>query len=238
MPGGDRALHEEIVWADRQPTNLKFRSTSTDDEGRERGIDARPPPRTGRTPQLLGRRVGVALDDLGHADPRWLWLAGLGFVVCLVGAAGAWRSAIGLCDGSLSLGDACCRFGAGSLANTLLPARAGDAVRIALFSRAIPHANRLRTAGGAYAALAASRAAVLGALVVGGAAAGVVPLWPLLAAAGLVAIAVAVAALARRTKTHLLDAFRALGDDPRSIARLAAWNAGQLGGRLAAATAV
>jgi len=190
------------------------------------------------TPQLLGRRVGVALDDLGHADPRWLWLAGLGFVVCLVGAAGAWRSAIGLCDGSLSLGDACCRFGAGSLANTLLPARAGDAVRIALFSRAIPHANRLRTAGGAYAALAASRAAVLGALVVGGAAAGVVPLWPLLAAAGLVAIAVAVAALARRTKTHLLDAFRALGDDPRSIARLAAWNAGQLGGRLAAATAV
>ena len=69
-----------------------------------------------------------------------------------------------------------------------MPFRAGDAVRIGLFARVLPNRERLWTTGGAFAALGAARAVVLGALVVGGAAAGFVPLWPLLVAAGLVAI--------------------------------------------------
>src|SRR5581483_3123385 len=166
------------------------------------------------TPQLLGRRVAAALATLGAADAKWLWLAGVGFALSVLGAAGSWRCAIGICGGRVGLGDSCARYGAGSLVNTFVPARGGDLVRIALFSRALPSTGRVWTTGGAFAALGAARALVLGALVVGGAVAGVVPLWPLLVVAGIVAVGVAAGVVARRSSAHLLDAFRRLGRDP------------------------
>jgi uncharacterized membrane protein YbhN (UPF0104 family) len=190
------------------------------------------------TPQILGRRVAAALDILGNAHAPWLWLAATGFTVSVVTASAAWRSSIAVCGGRLTLTDACARYGAGSLVNTLVPFRAGDVVRIALFSRVLPMKERLRTTGGAFAAMAASRALVIGGLVIGGAAAGIVPLWPFLIAAALVAAALAVGAFARRNASHLLDAFRAFGDDPLAALRLVAWLSLQLAGRLAAATAV
>ena len=102
----------------------------------------------------------------------------------------------------------------------------------------LPNRERLWTTGGAFAALGAARAAVLGALIVGGAATGVVPLWPLLVAAGLVALGIGAGIAARRTPSHLLDAFRELGRDPRAAARLVGWIALATAGRLASATAV
>ena len=154
------------------------------------------------TPQLLGARVAAALDTVGAADARWLWLAGVGFAVSVAAAAGSWRCAIGLCGGRVSVADACARYGAGSLVNTFVPARAGDIVRIGLFARVFPDKTRLWTTGGAFAALGAARAVVLGALVVAGAIAGVVPLWPLLIALALVTAAVAVALKARNRQAH------------------------------------
>ena len=59
------------------------------------------------TPQLLGTRLAAAFGRLDQADAKWLWLAGVGFAVAVVGAAGSWRSAIGLCGGRLSLTAAC-----------------------------------------------------------------------------------------------------------------------------------
>jgi uncharacterized membrane protein YbhN (UPF0104 family) len=195
------------------------------------------------TPQLLGARVAAALDAVGAADAKWLWLAGVGFAVSVAAAAGSWRCAIGLCGGRISVPDACARYGAGSLVNTFVPARAGDVLRIGLFARVFPDKTRLWTTGSAFAALGAARAVVLGALVVAGAAAGVVPLWPLLIALGLVAAAVGVAIKARNRQaegrlSHLLDAFRALGRQPSGAVRLTAWLALSTGGRLAAATAI
>src|SRR6266536_1002831 len=195
------------------------------------------------TPQLLGTRVAAAFGTLDHADAKLLWLAGVGFALAVVGAAGSWRSAIGLCGGRLSLTDACARYGAGSLVNTFVPARAGDAVRIALFSRVLPNRERLWTTGSACAALGAARAAVIAALVVAGALAGFVPVWPLLVALGLVAVGVGAALRARNSQaggrlSHLLDAFRELGRRPSGAARLVAWIALSTAGRLAAATAV
>jgi len=196
------------------------------------------------TPQLLGTRLAAAFGRLDQADAKWLWLAGVGFAVAVVGAAGSWRSAIRLCGGRLSLTDACARYGAGSLVNTFVPARAGDAVRIGLFSRVLPNRERLWTTGGAFAALGAARAVVLAVLVVAGAIAGFVPLWPLLVALALVCAGVAAVLRARRYESaggrlsHLLDAFRALGRRPGGAARLVAWIALSTAGRLAAATAV
>jgi uncharacterized membrane protein YbhN (UPF0104 family) len=190
------------------------------------------------TPQLLGTRVDAALDTVGSADPAWLWLAGIGFAISVLAAAGSWRCAIGLCGGHLSVTDACARYGVGSLVNTVVPFRAGDAVRIGLFSRVLPSEKRLWTTGGAFAALGAARAVVLGALIVAGYLAGAIPLWPLLIAGGLVATAIAVAMASRRSSAHILDAFRSLAKEPSGAARLVAWLALSTAGRLVAATAV
>jgi uncharacterized membrane protein YbhN (UPF0104 family) len=195
------------------------------------------------TPQLLGSRVAEAFETVGTADPRWLWLAGVGFAASVFASAGSWRCAIGLCGGHVSALDACARYGAGSLVNTLVPARAGDAVRIGLFARALPNRERLWTTGGAFAALSAAKAGALGLLVVAAALTGAVPLWPLVIAAGFVGTAVAVAIAARRREahskiSHLLDAFRALGREPRAAARLSAWVLLAAAARLTAATAI
>jgi len=134
--------------------------------------------------------------------------------------------------------DATARYGAGSLVNTFVPARAGDALRLALFSRLVPGEGRLLATGGAFVAVAAARAVVLGGLVTAGAILGVVPLWPLLVAGGLVLAAAALAVRARRSHTHLLDAFRELGRHPATAVRLAGWIALSVAGRFAGATAV
>lgn len=195
------------------------------------------------TPQLLGSRVGQALDGLGQADPGWLWLGGLGFLASLVGSAGAWWSALRLCGSRLSLADTNARYGVGSVVNTFVPARLGDAVRIGLFSRAFDHRDRLWVTGGAFAAVGAARALVLAALVVCGAAAGALPLWPLLVLGLMVGAAVAVAWLCRgqRARTHVahaLDAFRALGRRPRSGCSIVAWIVLAAAGRLGSAAAI
>jgi uncharacterized membrane protein YbhN (UPF0104 family) len=195
------------------------------------------------TPQLLGTRVLEAVSALNGADPKWLWVAGVGFFVSVLGSSASWRSAIGMCGGDLTLLDACARYGAGSLVNTFVPARAGDAVRIGLFSRALPNRDRLWTTGGAFAALGAARALILSVLVVVGAIAGVVPLWPLLIALGLVGAAVATALKfrnghAERRAAHLLDAFTALGRDWRAGLRLVGWIGLATAGRIASATAI
>jgi uncharacterized membrane protein YbhN (UPF0104 family) len=190
------------------------------------------------TPQLLGDRVLEALGTVRTADPKWLWLAGVGIATSVLAAAASWRSVIADCGGRVGIADACARYGAGSLVNTFVPARAGDAVRIALFSRALPRDGRLWTTSGAFVALAATRALVLGLLVTGGAIAGLIPAWPLLIVGGVVAIALAAALIARKIPVHLLDAFRALADDRKATARLVGWITLSTTGRLVAATAV
>jgi uncharacterized membrane protein YbhN (UPF0104 family) len=190
------------------------------------------------TPQLLGHRVAEALATMRTADAKWLWIAGGGFVVSVSAAAASWRSAIWLCGGRLSLAEACARYGAGSLVNTFVPFRAGDAVRIGLFARVLPTDKPLWTTGGAFAALAAARSVVLALVVLAGAVAGVVPLWPLLVAVALAALGLGAAIAARRTPSHLLDAFRELGRDRAAAARLLCWIALSTIGRLASATAV
>jgi uncharacterized membrane protein YbhN (UPF0104 family) len=255
MSGRDCAFHGKERTPQR--ANLKLRCTSTEEKTRNvNSMLAQINARIGRrgiaaacltllallvavaTPQILGTRVAESFSALRSAEPIWLWLAGIGFAVSVLAAAGSWRCAIGLCGGRLSVTDACARYGTGSLVNTLVPFRAGDAVRIGLFSRVLPSEKRLWTTGGAFAALGAARAVVLGALVVAGYLAGAVPLWPLLIAAGLVAAAVAVAIASRKSSAHLLDAFRSLAREPRGAARLVAWLAVSTGGRLLAATAI
>jgi uncharacterized membrane protein YbhN (UPF0104 family) len=181
--------------------------------------------------------LGKAVHAVGTANPSWLSLATLAFAGATVAAAGSWGCAVGLAGGETNLIDSCARYGAGSLVNTFVPFRAGDAVRIALFSRRIPHGHRVRATTGSFAALGAARAVVLTALVGAGALAGAIPLWPLGALGGLIAAAVLVSYVAREHDAgHFLDAFKAL--DRRSAPRLIGWMVASTVCRYLAAAAV
>jgi len=143
----------------------------------------------------------------------------------------------------MELNDAAAAYGTGSLASSLLPAGASDAVRIALFSRPLPRDGRLWTTGGILLALSAARAAVLLGLVIVAAAFGELPLWPVAVLGGVVIATVVVVVRLRRGRpqsrsAHLLDAFAALGESPRASCALGAWAAGSIAARVAAATAV
>ena len=194
-------------------------------------------------PELLGSEVRRALAGLSSARPIWLWLAGLCFLCSLAGTAGAWRSAIGLVGGRIGWLDAGARYGIGSLINSFAPARLGDGARLTLFSRALDDDERLWRVGGSFALIGVARALALALLIVAGSIVGALPLWPVLVLLGVTVVA-AVVALTTRNRTahthvaHLLDAFRALGQEPKRGARVALWIAFATLARIGAATAV
>jgi uncharacterized membrane protein YbhN (UPF0104 family) len=111
-------------------------------------------------PGLLRNEVEQALKGLGKADPAWLWLAAAGFLAALLCSALAWRAAIGNIDRA----EASARYAVGSLVNSVAPAHAGDAVRLALFARIAPD-GRMRTAGKALVGVGIMRLALVGVLL-------------------------------------------------------------------------
>ena len=112
------------------------------------------------SPQLFQRQVLDALAALEDAHAGWLWVAAAAFGAGLVLSGCAWRAATHLPDRV----DACARYGVGSLVNSLAPAHAGDAVRLALFAKASPD-SRLLTAGKALAGVGIARLLCTGVLL-------------------------------------------------------------------------
>lgn len=196
------------------------------------------------TPQLLGDRIVDALGELAGADPRWLWVGAVCFLAVIVCSGCAWRAAIDPCGGCrIGVVDAAARYGTGSLVNAAVPAGAGGATRIALFSRRIPGRDRLWIATGVAGAVGLARGPALALLVLAAAATGALPFWPVLVLAGALPLGAAVALLARRWRprrrvAHVLDAFRALAERPRAAAAVVGWMAVATGARVAAAAAV
>ena len=195
------------------------------------------------TPQLLGSRVGTAFGRLDDAQPEWLWLAALLVVVTFVTWAQAWRSVIRSCGGELGRGDAVARYAIGSAINTFAPARLGDVVRIALFSRRLEHPERAWTGAGVYTTIGAARSLWIALLLLGAFAWGALPLWPVAVCAVAVVFAVAAAAIARRRSphsrlAHFFDAYRELGRHPRAALPLLAWTALSTAARVGVVAAI
>jgi len=171
---------------------------------------------------------------LRGANPGELVLAGSCFATAVACSAASWRTLLGP---TLSLGDACARYGAGSLVNTLVPARAGDAVRLGLFGRVVP--GGLLAAGGVAAAVGTARWLAVVPLAIAGAVAARLPVPPLaIAAAGAATLPLAgawlLACRGSRRAAALLAPLRGAG--PRCLASLSAWVAGTIAARIAAAT--
>jgi uncharacterized membrane protein YbhN (UPF0104 family) len=195
------------------------------------------------TPQVLGTRVSNALTAFQGADKAWLALATLGFAAGFMCCVCAWRVALGASGGRISVARGSASLGVGALVNTFTPARAGDLVKVALFSRAIDGPDRLWTAGGTYAAVSAARCLSIAALVVAASVAGALPLWPVFALCGVVIALGAVALSSERWRrhhriAHLLDGFAALVRAPRFAARVLAWSAAVAVTRLGAIAAL
>lgn len=164
-----------------------------------------------------GVRTGI--DGIGAADLRWLVVAGALLACSLSGSALAWRAALRACGTRCTRVDAVARYGIGSLANALLPAKLGGVIRIGLFSRLVASEGAVWTTGGAAAAAGAARSIWLAALVAAASTTGVLPTWPAFALVGAGAVGVGAALVARRTRwharaAHVLDAFRALARRP------------------------
>jgi uncharacterized membrane protein YbhN (UPF0104 family) len=195
------------------------------------------------TPQLLGSRVSSALAALAGADQRWLTIGWLGFLAGFLATVGAWRAALGAAGGRICPRQAAARIGIGSLVNSIAPAKLGDAVKIALCAKAIEGPGRLWTTGGVYVALAATRSLTLGLLLVVAASTGAMPLWPVFALFGAVAVLAVAASFSGRLRRHpriaqVLGGFAALERSPRAIAAVLSWTVAMQLARLGATGAV
>lgn len=200
------------------------------------------------SPRLLGDAVGEALGTVAEASPGLLWLAASCFVVLMASMGLAWRAGVRALGGDTNGVDAAARYASGSFVSALVPAGAGGALRIALYSRLLPRPDRLWRAGGVSAAITAARSLALVAIVTLAWALGALPLWPVAVFLGGVLVAVA-AALAVRGREqarshagHVLDVFAALARCPRLALALAGWTAcaqaARVGGAAAIAAAV
>lgn len=195
------------------------------------------------TPQLLGSHVAAAFHALAGADQQPLVLGALGFVVAFVATVAGWRVALQASGARLSFVQAGARIGVGALVNSFAPAKLGDAVKVALCSRAIERPGRIWRAGGVYAGLAAVRSLMLAGLVVVASLTGAMPLWPLFALIGVAAVLAVTATFSRRVRhhpriAHLLEGLAALERSPRALAAVVGWTFVMVVARFLATVAV
>jgi len=119
-------------------------------------------------------------------------------LLALAASAGAWRCALRSAGAEIRCADAWGCYGIGSLANTVLPARLGEAVRIGLFARRVDAHDRHWLSAGACGSVATARAFVYALTCSAAAAAGILPAWTLVAPAIGIGLAVLVASLSPR----------------------------------------
>ena len=148
----------------------------------------------------IREKLATGIEELDRADPTLLGLAVLAFAGGLACSGLAWRAGLEAAGVRTSALDAVARYVTGSLVNSLVPLRAGGAVRISLYLRVSPSA---RAVAGVAASIGAVRAGALAALVVAASATVPVPAWPGALLVGAAVAAALVAAWLARSLTGL-----------------------------------
>jgi uncharacterized membrane protein YbhN (UPF0104 family) len=181
-----------------------------------------------------------AIGDTGSAQPGWIVVATAAFLAAALCTATAWWSALKACNGTIGLVNTTSRYAVGCLVNTFVPARAGDAVRVGLLSRAFDTRNGLVTTAGVFVFLGLARGAVLAVVLLGAVASGLLPV-NVLAVPLAVAICAVLLVAAVRARPALLEHERLRSLTPlRSAApslHALAWLVGSTLARLVAAAA-
>jgi uncharacterized membrane protein YbhN (UPF0104 family) len=121
--------------------------------------------------------LSSALHELGGGRRLPLVLAAACAPLVPGFTAASWRSVLASHGAPLAVGQAWWCYGAGSLANTFLPGRMGDALRIELFSRRLRHSRRRWLACGVAASIGLAQSVVFGLVLGLESFAGALPLW-------------------------------------------------------------
>jgi uncharacterized membrane protein YbhN (UPF0104 family) len=184
--------------------------------------------------------LGKAVARLGGERPAPLILAGVFAVAVPFAMTAAWRTVLVSRGERLRLGEACGCYGLGSLANAVLPAKLGEAVRIEAFARRLADPRRRLVACGASALLALATSGAFAFFLAAGAVEGALPAWALAPSLALVPAALCARSVAARagTRGKLAPAFAALTLSFAAWARVVAWIATAVFARLAAIASV
>jgi uncharacterized membrane protein YbhN (UPF0104 family) len=152
----------------------------------------------------------------------------------------AWRSVLDSCGEQLTFREAWGCYGVGCLANTVLPGRMGEAVRVASFARRSSHRRSRWLACGVSATIGLGQSVVFAAVLTAGAVSGLFPVWAAALSLALPAGGVLAGALAvrRRGDGRIASLATAATLAPKAWARALGWVAVSGAGRLLTAVAV
>ena len=183
-----------------------------------------------------------AFGKLDEASPGWLVASGACFLGASLCSASAWHRGLAACGSRLGRWQVARRYAAGSLANTLAPANAGEVVRVALLSRAMGTDGATFTVVGVSAIVGIVRGGLVLTLFTVTAASRVSPLWIVGGALGVVLLGAVGVVLARARFAgkvrHVLDGVRGLAAHPAAALDLAAWVAAGIGAMVLASACV
>jgi uncharacterized membrane protein YbhN (UPF0104 family) len=156
-----------------------------------------------------------------------LFIAGLCAPLAPAATAGAWRSVLASRQNGLTVAEAWGCYGLGSVANTFLPGRAGDALRIELFSRRLRQRNRRWLACGVAASVGIAQSAVFGCILAMGSLLGALPIWAIVPALALPCVTWCAGRIALRRQPGERVACLATAAmlSPLAWARLLTWTA-------------
>jgi len=186
---------------------------------------------------LANHVVARSLDQLRELDPLPLALAFVALLGALASSAGAWRCALRAAGGVVGRRATWGCYGLGSLANTVLPARVGEAVRVGLYASCIDRPDRRWLSAGACLTVAIARAAVWTLMCAVAAVAGLLPLWMAAAPLALLAL-LGSAQLTLRGRGGRVSRTVAGSVAPACCPRLLAWATVAAIARVAAAAEV
>src|SRR5262249_29357830 len=137
---------------------------------------------------LANQAAARSFDRIRDFDPMPLALAFAALLVALASSAGAWQCALRAVGGMVGCRATWGCYGLGSLANTVLPARVGDAVRVGLYASCIDRPDRRLLCVSACLTVAIARAIVWTMTCAAAAAAALLPCWMLAAPVALGAL--------------------------------------------------
>jgi uncharacterized membrane protein YbhN (UPF0104 family) len=126
---------------------------------------------------IVQGRLTTAAADLVRERPLPLAIGALCMLLVPHAHAAAWRAVLSTGRSRLSYREAWACYGMGSLANTILPAKLGEPVRIGLFAQRLTGPRPRMHACSASAAVGLAQASALLALLALGALVGAMPLW-------------------------------------------------------------
>ena len=184
--------------------------------------------------------LDAASAELAHQRPLPLVVGGVCALVVPAATAAAWRSILTSCGEELAFREAWGCYGLGCLANAVLPAKLGEALRVESFARRSRHGRRRWFVSGVSATVALGQSVVFAGVVTLGAVGGALPIWAAASAVALPVVAGIAAAIAVRAREdgRLSCLATAASLSPAAWARAVGWIAASSVARLLTAAAV